>query len=185
MPLRLDRIPEIHPTAFVAPNATIIGDVALAEETSVWFGAVLRGDTDTIRVGPRTNIQDLTMIHVDPGVACAIGADVTVGHRAIIHGATVEDGCLIGMGAILLNRARIGAGAIVGAGAVVREGAVIPPRSLVLGVPGKVVRTLSEEEVAANPASAGRYVGYAKGYREHGWETQRRRNAEAQGEHET
>ncbi len=180
MPLRLDRTPEIHPTAFVAPNATIIGDVALAEEASVWFGAVLRGDTDAIRIGPRSNIQDLTMIHVDPGAPCAIGADVTVGHRAIIHGATVEDGCLIGMGAILLNRARVGAGSIVGAGAVVREGALIPPRSLVLGVPGKVVRELSEEEAAGNLASAGRYVSYARAYRENTLETQLRGGAEAQ-----
>ncbi|MFN8475877.1 MAG: gamma carbonic anhydrase family protein [Anaerolineae bacterium] len=166
MPMRLDQTPDIHAAAFVAPNATILGDVALGEDASVWFGAVIRGDTDSIRIGSRTNIQDLTMIHVDAGVPCTIGADVTVGHRAIIHGATVEDGCLIGMGAILLNRARIGAGSIVGAGAVLREGAEIPPRSLVLGVPGKVVRSLSEEEAAANLASAARYVGYARAYRE-------------------
>ncbi|MFN8500099.1 MAG: gamma carbonic anhydrase family protein [Anaerolineae bacterium] len=166
MPLRLDKTPDTGTAAFVAPGATILGDVALGEDASVWFGAVIRGDTDAIRIGPRTNIQDLTMIHVDAGVPCTIGADVTIGHRAIIHGATVEDGCLIGMGAILLNRARIGAGSIVGAGAVVREGAEIPPRSLVLGVPGKVARALSDDEVAGNLASAARYVGYARAYRE-------------------
>ena len=168
MSRRLHYTPQIDPTAFVAPTATVLGDVALAEESSVWFGAVLRGDNDAIRVGPRTNIQDQAIVHVDPDEPCLIGADVTVGHRAIIHAATVEDGCLIGMGAIILNGAVIGAGSIVGAGAVVRAGEIIPPRSLVVGLPARVVRALSDEQVAENLASAARYVANGRAYRERG-----------------
>ncbi len=168
MSRRLNITPTIHPTAFVAANATILGDVVLAEDSSVWFGAVLRGDNDAIRIGPRTNIQDQAIVHVDPDEPCLIGADVTVGHRAIIHAATVEDGCLIGMGAIILNGAVIGAGSIVGAGAVVRAGEVIPPRSLVVGLPARVVRALSDEQVAENLASAARYVANGRAYRERG-----------------
>ena len=164
MSRRLHYTPQIDPSTFVAPNATLIGDIVLAEETSVWFGAVLRGDNDRIQVGPRSNIQDLAVIHVDPDVPVIIGADVTVGHRAIIHGATIEDGCLIGMGAIVLNRAVVGAGSIVGAGAVVREGDVIPPRSLVVGVPGKVVRQLGDDQVQANLEAAARYVQNGRAY---------------------
>ena len=167
MSRRLHYTPDIHPSAFVAPTANIIGDVALAEESSVWFGAVLRGDNDAIRVGPRTNIQDQAIIHVDPDVPVTIGADVTVGHRAIIHGATVEDGCLIGMGAIVLNGAVVGAGSIVGAGAVVRERDVIPPRSLVVGIPAKVVRQLTDAQVEENLASAARYVANSRAYLAH------------------
>ena len=167
MSRRLHYTPQIDTTAFVAPTATIIGDVALAEESSVWFGAVLRGDNDAIRVGPRTNIQDQAIIHVDPDVPVTIGADVTVGHRAIIHGATVEDGCLIGMGAIILNGAVVGAGSIVGAGAVVRERDVIPPRSLVVGIPAKVVRQLTDAQVEENLASAARYVANSRAYLAH------------------
>ena len=168
MSRRLNITPTIHPTAFVAANATILGDVVLAEDSSVWFGAVLRGDNDAIRIGPRTNIQDQAIVHVDPDEPCLIGADVTVGHRAIIHAATVEDGCLIGMGAIILNGAVIGAGSIVGAGAVVRAGEIIPPRSLVVGLPARVVRALSDEQVAENLASAARYVANGRAYRERG-----------------
>ena len=167
MSRRLHYTPQIDPTAFVAPTATVIGDVVLAEESSVWFGAVLRGDNDTIRVGPRTNIQDQAILHVDPDVPVTIGADVTVGHRAIIHGATVEDGCLIGMGAIVLNGAVVGAGSIVGAGAVVRERDVIPPRSLVVGIPAKVVRQLTDAQVEENLASAARYVANSRAYLAH------------------
>lgn len=167
MSRRLHYIPQIDPSAFVAPTATVIGDVALAEESSVWFGAVLRGDNDAIRVGPRTNIQDQAIIHVDPDVPVTIGADVTVGHRAIIHGATVEDGCLIGMGAIVLNGAVVGTGSIVGAGAVVREREIIPPRSLVVGIPAKVVRQLTDAQVEENLASAARYVANSRAYLAH------------------
>ena len=167
MSRRLNVTPTIHPTTFVAASATIIGDVVLAEDTSVWFGAVLRGDNDAIRIGPRTNIQDQVIVHVDPDEPCTIGADVTVGHRAIIHAATIEDGCLIGMGAIVLNGAVVGAGSIVGAGAVVREGEVIPPRSLVVGIPAKVVRQLTDAQVQENLASAARYVANSRAYMAH------------------
>lgn len=166
--LRLDQQPEIDATAWVAPTATVLGDVALGPESSVWYGAVIRADTDTIRIGARTNIQDGAIIHVDPGEPCAVGANVTVGHRAIIRAATVEDDCLIGMGAVVLNGAVVGAGSIVGAGAVVRERDVIPPRSLVVGVPGKVVRQLSDEQVAGNRENADHYVEYSRGYLERG-----------------
>ena len=126
--------------SWVAPNATVLGDVTLGEGSSVWYGCVIRGDTDKISIGAQTNIQDLTMVHVDEGVPCTIGARVGVGHRAIIHGCTIEDECLIGMGAVILNRAVIGTGSVVAAGAVVPEGMVVPPGSLVMGVPGRVVR---------------------------------------------
>ena len=140
--------PTIAPTAFVHPAAVIIGDVTLGAHVSVWPTAVLRGDSDAIVVGEDSNIQDGTIVHVDPGVPCTIGARVAIGHRAIVHGATVENDCLIGMGAILLNRVHVGSGSIVGAGAVCREGMIIPPNSLVVGVPGKVIRDTTSEERA-------------------------------------
>lgn len=134
-----------HPgglTYWIAPNATVLGDVTLGEGASIWYGCVVRGDTAKIVIGAQTNIQDLTMVHVDEGVPCTIGARVGVGHRAILHGCTVEDECLIGMGAVVLNRAVIGTGSVVAAGAVVPEGMIVPPGSLVMGVPGRVVRTV-------------------------------------------
>lgn len=130
-------------TTFVHPLAYVVGDVQLADGVFVLPFAVLRGDTDTIRVGRDSNIQDGAILHADDGVPCTLGARVMVGHRAIVHGATVEDECMIGMGAIVLNRVVIGRGSMIGAGAVVPEGMVIPPNSLVLGVPGKVVREVS------------------------------------------
>jgi carbonic anhydrase/acetyltransferase-like protein (isoleucine patch superfamily) len=133
--------------AFVAENAAVMGDVTLGEGVSIWFGCVLRGDDAAIRIGDRTNIQDLTMVHPDPGVPCAIGADVTVGHRAILHGRAIGDRCLIGMGAILLSGSAIGEESIIGAGAMVTEGKVIPPRSLVLGIPGRIVRRVTDQDV--------------------------------------
>ena len=138
--------PDIAATAFVHPAATIIGDVTLGARVSVWPTAVLRGDSDAIVVGEDSNIQDGTIVHVDPGVPCSIGARVAIGHRAIVHGATIDDDCLIGMGAILLNRVHVGSGTIVGAGAVCREGMVIPPNSLVVGVPAKFIRETTPEE---------------------------------------
>ena len=141
-------MPSIHPTAFIAPNATVLGDVTIGAESSVWFTSVLRGDVARIVIGSQTNIQDGSIVHVDVGVPCRIGSRVAIGHRAIVHGATVEDECLIGMGAILLNGVVVGRGSIVGAGAVCREGMVIPPGSLVVGVPARVIRetTLAERE---------------------------------------
>lgn len=140
------KTPNISTTAFVHAAATILGDVTLGPRVSVWPTAVLRGDSDAIVVGEDSNIQDGTIVHVDPGVPCTIGARVAIGHRAIVHGATIADDCLIGMGAILLNRVQVGSGTIVGAGAVCREGMEIPPNSLVVGVPAKVIRETTPEE---------------------------------------
>jgi carbonic anhydrase/acetyltransferase-like protein (isoleucine patch superfamily) len=138
--------PTIHPSAFVHPSAHVIGDVTLGARVSVWPTAVLRGDTDTIVVGEDTNIQDGTIVHVDAGVPCTIGARVAIGHRAIVHGATIGDDCLIGMGAILLNRVQVGSGSIVAAGAVCPEGMQIPPNTLAMGVPAKLVRSTTADE---------------------------------------
>jgi carbonic anhydrase/acetyltransferase-like protein (isoleucine patch superfamily) len=144
--------------AFVARGAVVTGDVTLAEDVGVWFGCVLRGDDAPLVVGARSNVQDLTMIHADPGVPNVIGAEVTIGHRCVLHGARVEDRALIGMGAILLGGSVIGRESIVAAGAVVKEGMVVPPRSLVVGVPARVVREVSAEQVAALQRSADGYV---------------------------
>ena len=128
----------LDPTVFVAEGARLIGDVTIGAESSVWFNAVLRGDREAIRIGRQTNVQDLCMLHADPGIPCTLGDRVSVGHAAIVHGATVEDDVLIGMRAVVMNRARIGAGSIIGVGAVVTEDTEIPPGSVVIGVPGKV-----------------------------------------------
>lgn len=132
---------------YIHPLAIVCGDVTLGDRVSVWPTAVIRGDTASITIGADSNVQDGTVVHVDHGVPTVIGARVAIGHRAIVHGATIEDDCLIAMGAILLNRVHVGAGSIIGAGAVCREGMVIPPRSLVLGVPGKVLRQTTDEEL--------------------------------------
>lgn len=147
-----------------AANATLTGDVTLAEGASVWFGSVLRGDDAPLVVGAHSNVQDLSMVHADPDVPNVIGAHVTVGHRCVLHGATVGDRCLIGMGAILLGGSVIGEESIIAAGAVVKEGAVIPPRSLVVGVPGKVVKQVTDEQVEAILASAAGYVAKVQQY---------------------
>ncbi|MFC7404195.1 gamma carbonic anhydrase family protein [Georgenia alba] len=136
--------PVVDEDAWVAPTATVIGDVTLAAEASVFYGCVLRADLDRIHVGEGSNIQDGTVIHADPGHPAHVGAGVSVGHRAVIHGCTIEDDCLIGMGAVVMNGATIGAGSLVAAGAVVLQGVQVPPGSLVAGVPGKVVRTLDD-----------------------------------------
>lgn len=150
---------------FIAPTATLIGDVVLGEHSSVWFGCVLRGDVGFIRIGKRTNIQDLTTIHVTGGLAnTMVGDDVTVGHRAVLHGCTVEDGCLIGMGAVVLDGAVVGAGSIVGAGAVVTPGTRIAPGSMVLGTPGRVVRPLHPHELEMGRLGAAAYVELSRSY---------------------
>ncbi len=136
----------VDPTAFIHPDAIVCGDVTLGARVSVWPTAVIRGDTGRIVIGDESNVQDGTVIHVDHGVPTTVGRRVAIGHRAIVHGATVDDECLIAMGAILLNGVRIGSGSIVGAGAVCREGMEVPPNSLVLGVPGRVVRETSPAE---------------------------------------
>lgn len=156
----------LHPSAFIAPTADLMGDVDLAEDSSVWYQAVLRGDIGPIRIGARSNIQDLTMVHVDEGIPCIVGADVTVGHRCVLHGCTIEDECLIGMGSVLLNSVRVGSGSIIGAGSVVTEGRDIPPGSLVMGVPAKVVRPVDKDLRARIRLSADHYVGLARLHRQ-------------------
>lgn len=151
------RAPELHAEAWVAPNATVIGQVRLAARASVWYSATLRAEAEPIDIGAGTNIQDGVVIHVDPEYPVRVGSGVSVGHNAVLHGCTVEDGALIGMGAIVLNGAVVGAGSLVAAGALVPQGVVIPPRSLVAGVPGRVRRELSDAELAANRANAAVY----------------------------
>jgi len=157
--------PKIHPTAFVAPGAHVIGDVTLAKGSSVWFTAVLRGDMGAIRVGVDSNVQDGCVLHGDHGKGATLGKGVIMGHQATAHACTVGDYVLIGIGARVLTGARVGAFSLIGAGAVVRENAVIPPRSLVLGVPGKVVRALTPEEIAMNTWIAEHYMERAERYR--------------------
>ena len=159
--------PETAQAAFIAENATVCGDVKLGEESSVWFGAVLRAEGEPLRVGSRTNIQDNVTVHVDYGYPVSIGNNVTVGHNAVVHGCTVEDDVLVGMGSTILNGAVIGKGSVVAAGALVLEGAVVPPNSLVAGVPAKVKKTFTEEEVANRVAYyTPMYVREAKEYAE-------------------
>lgn len=157
--------PDIHDDAWVAPNAAVIGKVRIAADANVWFGAVLRGDIDEIVLGERSNLQDNAVIHTEAGNPTIIGTDVSIGHGAVVHGCVVEDGCLIGMNATVLNGAVIGAQSLVAAGALVLEGTVVPPRSLVAGVPAKVRRELSDEEVAGLHGNAARYVPRSKIYR--------------------
>ena len=132
---------------WIAPNATLIGRVRLAKGVSVWFGSVLRGDNDWITVGERSNIQDLCILHTDPGIQLSLGANVSVGHGAVVHGATIGDNCIIGMGATLLNRCRIGNNSIVGANALIPEGKEFPDNSLVIGVPARAVRSIAEKDL--------------------------------------
>ena len=153
-------------SAWVAPNATLIGRVRLAPNASVWFGAVLRGDNEWITIGGGSNVQDNSVFHADPGIPAIVGCNVTIGHAVVFHGATVGDNCIIGMGATLLNNARVGANSIVGAHALLPEGKDYPERSLIVGVPGRVVRALTDDEVAMLPRAAARYVANAKRFRE-------------------
>lgn len=156
--------PRIHRDAWIAPGAVIIGDVEIGADSSVFYGSVLRGDVAPIRIGERTNIQDNSTIHVDRGVATILHDDVTVGHMALVHGAEVESGCLIGMKSTLLSRSKIGSGSLIAAGAVVLEDQEIPAASLAAGVPAKVRRELSEEAVAGFVAHARRYVETARNH---------------------
>jgi carbonic anhydrase/acetyltransferase-like protein (isoleucine patch superfamily) len=158
-------VPRVHPSAFIDESAQVIGDVEIGEESSVWMCAVLRGDVHQIRVGRRTNIQDGTIVHVMNGThPTAIGDEVTIGHGAILHGCTIEDQCLIGMGAILLNGAHVGAGSILAAGTLLVEGMKVPAKSLVMGSPGKVKRLLTHSEIADIKSYADRYVTYRLDY---------------------
>ncbi|GKV72422.1 MULTISPECIES: gamma carbonic anhydrase family protein [Pseudarthrobacter] len=158
--------PAVHETVFVAPTASIIGNATLARDSSAFYGVSVRADTAAITVGEGSNLQDNVVLHADPGFPCTVGERVSVGHAAVVHGCTVEDDCLIGMGATVLNGAVIGAGSLVAAGAVVLEGTVVPPRSLVAGVPGKVRRELTEEEYDGVRANAARYRELAAAHRD-------------------
>ncbi|MBM7789002.1 gamma carbonic anhydrase family protein [Tenggerimyces flavus] len=157
--------PSIAASAFVAPGAVVTGQLTLAEQSSVWFGVTIRADSAPISIGASTNVQDGSVLHADPGHPCHVGARVTIGHAAVVHGAVVEDDCLIAIGARVLNGAVIGAGSLVGAGAVVSEGALIPPGSLVLGVPGKVRRDVSDAERERMARGVANYVKLAETYR--------------------
>ena len=158
--------PRIHPTAFVAPGATITGDVSVGEEASIWFQAVLRGDINRIVIGARSNVQDGAIGHLDDEFGTTVGEWVTVGHKAILHACTVEDEVLVGMGAIVLDGAEIGARSIIGAGALITRAKKIPPGSLVLGSPAKVARALDLAEQQAIKTWAERYVQLSRAYRE-------------------
>ncbi|HYH31356.1 MAG TPA: gamma carbonic anhydrase family protein [Pseudonocardia sp.] len=160
-----DARPQVHPDAWVAPTVVLAGRVTLAEQANVWYCSVLRADLDAVTVGPRSNIQDGSVVHADPGFPVTIGAGVSIGHRAVLHGCTIEDDVLVGMGAVVLNGARVGAGSLIAAGAVVLEGTEIPPGSLVAGVPGKVRRELGEEERASILGNADVYVNLAATHR--------------------
>ncbi len=157
--------PDIHPAAFVARGAVVVGAVSLAEEASIWYQCVARGDINRIRIGPRSNIQDGTIIHVSDDFPAVIGAEVSVGHRAIIHACEIGDGTLVGMGAIVMDGAAIGPRCVIGAGALVTKGTVVPEGSLVLGAPAMVARRLTREEMAENIALAAKYVEVSRRYR--------------------
>jgi carbonic anhydrase/acetyltransferase-like protein (isoleucine patch superfamily) len=158
-------VPQLAAGAWVADSAQVIGQVVLEEDASVWFGAVLRGDTEELRVGRGSNIQDGSVVHADTGYPVHIGANVTVGHQVVLHGCTIGDGSLIGMQAVLLNGVKIGRNCLVGAGALVTEGKEFPDGSLIVGSPAKVVRQLTPEQIAGLQGSAERYVRNAQRYR--------------------
>ena len=154
--------PQIDASAFVADTANVIGKVTLEANTSVWFGATIRGDNERITVGANSNVQEGAVLHTDPGYPLDIGQNVTIGHQAMLHGCTVGDGALIGIQAVILNGAKIGKECLIGAGALITEGKVIPDRSVVMGAPGKIVRQLSDEEAANLRRNNGNYVARAQ-----------------------
>ena len=150
---------------FIARGAVVLGDVRLGPDSGVWYNAVIRADAERVEVGEGSNIQDLSMLHADPGFPCVVGPRVTVGHRAILHGCTVEDECLIGMGSVLLNGVRVGRGSVIGAGAVVTEGTVVPPGSLVVGVPGRVIREVDAATLDRIERTWRHYVALSRRHR--------------------
>ena len=160
-----DHAPDISAAAYVAPNATLIGRILLGEGSSIWFGAILRGDNEPIVIGPMSNVQESVVMHTDPGYPLTLGTGVTVGHQAMLHGCTVGDNALVGIQAIVLNGAVIGRDSLVGAGAIVTERKSFPPRSLILGAPAKVVRELTDAEVAGLPGIATNYRDRGLRYR--------------------
>jgi carbonic anhydrase/acetyltransferase-like protein (isoleucine patch superfamily) len=163
------KTPRLDPSVFLADGAAVVGDVEIGPDSSLWFGTVVRGDVNAIRIGARTNLQDGTVVHVTSVThPTTVGDDVTVGHRAVLHGCTVHDRCLVGIGAIVMDGAVVGPDAIVGAGALVPPGAVVPPRTLFVGAPARARRPLTDEEVAFLVTSARNYVGYAARHRGEG-----------------
>ena len=161
-----DAYPEVAPSAWIAPGAYVVGKVRLGEESSVWYGAVLRGDTEPIEIGARTNVQDGCVIHADPGFPAVVGENCVVGHNAIVHGCEIENGCLVGMGATILNGAKIGEGSIVAAGALVPEGREYPPRSLIVGIPAKAAKDVTGEQTEDIARGVREYVERAAAHRE-------------------
>jgi carbonic anhydrase/acetyltransferase-like protein (isoleucine patch superfamily) len=161
-----ERSPSIGRDCWVAPNAVLIGDVRLHEEASVWFGVTIRADQDTITVGARSNVQDGAVLHTDAGIALTIGADVTIGHLAMLHGCSIGDGSLVGINAVVLNGAKIGRGCLIAANALVKEGMEVPDGSVVMGSPGKIVRVLDEEARTVLGLNAAHYVHNARRFRE-------------------
>jgi carbonic anhydrase/acetyltransferase-like protein (isoleucine patch superfamily) len=157
--------PVVHPTAYIAPSALVMGEVTLAEESSVWYTSVIRGDTAAIRIGSQTCLQDGCIAHVDEGIPCSIGSRVGVGHRVTLHGCTVEDDCLVGMGSILLNRVVVGRGSVIAAGAVLPEGMQVPPGSLVMGLPAKIVRRVDPDLTRRIEQTWKHYVEQARRHR--------------------
>lgn len=157
--------PRIAPTAFIAPSAVIVGDVEIGEEASIWFGAVIRGDTAPVRIGARSNVQDNVVIHTDDGAPTLIGDDCSIGHTVILHGAVVGDGALVGMGSTLLNHAEVGAGCLLAAGSLLPEGKTIPAGQLAMGAPAKVVRAVTEAERERMRSGLAHYLTYAREYR--------------------
>jgi len=160
-----ERIPTLGENAWVAHNATVVGDVSLGADCSIWFGAILRGDNDPIWIGQGSNIQDGAILHTDDGVPLHIGEHVSIGHMAMLHGCTVGEGTLIGINAVVLNRAVVGKHCLIGANTLIPEGKVIPDRSLVVGTPGRIIRELTDEEIARHLAGARHYVENAALYR--------------------
>ncbi|WP_338765555.1 gamma carbonic anhydrase family protein [Massilia sp. METH4] len=157
--------PELHPSAFVADSATVIGKVTLAANSSVWYGATLRGDNERITIGENSNVQENTVMHTDMGYPLTIGRDVTIGHQAMLHGCTIGDGALVGIQAVILNGAKIGKGCLVGAGALVTEGKEFPDNVLIIGSPAKAVRELTADDVARLKGAADSYVERAQLYK--------------------
>jgi len=169
------RSPRVHPTAFVAPTAVLIGDVTLHEHASVWFGTVLRGDMDRIEIGARSNVQDNATLHTDENEPTIVGTDVTIGHNALVHSSVIENNVLIGQASVLVGGCVVGTGSIIGAGALVREKMTVPPHSLVVGVPGTVVREAKPEDERWTVKAAEHYVELGAWYRDHLTPLQRER----------
>lgn len=158
--------PQLNDPVWIAPNATVIGAVTLGANSSIWWNSVVRGDDETITIGANTNVQDGSVLHADPGIPLTLGNDVTVGHMAMLHGCEVGEGCLIGIKAVIMNRAVIGKECLIGANTLIPEGKVIPERSLVVGSPGRILRTLTDDEVARIRSTAGHYVEAWQLYRD-------------------